>query len=105
MIEGVNEAGEYIWVTNGLLILLIFVTAVLAMFAFASMIQGYFLTRNRWLETLLFAISAAILFRPEFFSGLTGMPVVELMYVVGAGIFGLVYFLQRQRMVPAAEAA
>ncbi|MGF1687324.1 TRAP transporter permease [Photobacterium japonica] len=45
---------------------LIFVVATIAMLIFAAATQGYFLTRNRWYETLLLLLVAFTLFRPGF---------------------------------------
>ncbi|PSU60381.1 C4-dicarboxylate ABC transporter [Photobacterium aphoticum] len=45
---------------------LIFVVATIAMLIFAAATQGYFLTRNRWYETILLLLVAFTLFRPGF---------------------------------------
>ncbi|KLV09562.1 C4-dicarboxylate ABC transporter [Photobacterium aquae] len=44
----------------------IFIVATIAMLIFAAATQGYFLTRNRWYETLLLLLVAFTLFRPGF---------------------------------------
>lgn len=44
----------------------VFVVATTAMLLFAAATQGWFLTRNRWYETLLLLLVAFSLFRPGF---------------------------------------
>ncbi|ASJ72027.1 TRAP transporter permease [Granulosicoccus antarcticus] len=44
----------------------VFVVATAAMLLFAAATQGWFLTRNRWYETLLLLLVAFSLFRPGF---------------------------------------
>ncbi|WP_097459785.1 TRAP transporter permease [Mangrovitalea sediminis] len=46
--------------------LLVFISALLAMMAFASGTQGYFITRCRWYETVGLLLVAFTLFRPGF---------------------------------------
>ena len=45
---------------------MVFVSAVIAMMAFASGTQGYFVTRCRWYETVALLLVAFTLFRPGF---------------------------------------
>ncbi|MCP1313334.1 MULTISPECIES: TRAP transporter permease [unclassified Halomonas] len=44
----------------------IFIVATIAMLIFAAGTQGYFLTRNRWYESILLLLVAFTLFRPGF---------------------------------------
>ncbi|MGF1725348.1 TRAP transporter permease [Photobacterium nomapromontoriensis] len=46
--------------------IIIFIVATIAMLIFAAATQGYFLTRNRWYETVLLLLVAFTLFRPGF---------------------------------------
>jgi len=101
LIEGVDELGEYIWITGPLHILTIFGAGVLAMFAFSSVIQGFFLVKNRWWETILFGLTAAVLFRPGFFAQYLGVNTDEWMFVIGVALFALIYLMQRPRRVHA----
>jgi len=82
-------------------ILWVFITALLAMFAFASLTQGYFLTKNRWYEGLVLALVSFVLLRPHFITeNLLNLP-PALVYPVSAAalaLFGLVALLQRQRL-------
>ena len=45
----------------------IFIVATLAMLLFAAATQGYWLTRNKWWETIALLLIAFALFRPDFF--------------------------------------
>lgn len=60
MISGVTEAGRIIWLNDPLRIAWVFFSGLIAMFAFASAIQGQFVERCNLLERLLlFAIAAS----------------------------------------------
>ncbi|MDZ7840162.1 MAG: TRAP transporter fused permease subunit [Gammaproteobacteria bacterium] len=45
----------------------VFLVSLLAIFAFSSLTQGYFLTRVRWYEGVMLAAVCLMLFRPELF--------------------------------------
>ena len=47
--------------------ILIFIVATIAMLLFAAATQGYWLTRNKWWETIALLLIAFTLFRPGFF--------------------------------------
>ncbi|WP_447928083.1 TRAP transporter permease [Vreelandella sp. EE27] len=51
-------------VTQGIVV---FIVATIAMLIFAAGTQGYFITRNRWYESILLLLVAFTLFRPGFF--------------------------------------
>jgi TRAP transporter 4TM/12TM fusion protein len=59
---------------------LVFVSAVIAMMAFASGTQGYFVTRCRWYETVALLLVAFTLFRPGFW-----MDMIEPAYKLEPG--------------------
>ncbi len=48
-------------------LVLVVVSAVVAMLVFAAATQGWFIARNRWWETVLLLLVAFTLFRPGFF--------------------------------------
>ena len=102
LISGVVEnPSEYVWITNPLLVLLIFASAVLAMFAFASLIQGYFLTRNTVFEGVVLALITIVLFRSDalqiFFPSLGGYG-DYLSYALGFCGWGWLYERQQRRI-------
>ncbi len=77
-------------------IAVVFVTALVAMFAFANITQGYVLVKNRFYETLLLLGSCALLFRPYFFSDRLPVGLVWV-YVGGFALYALVIGLQYRR--------
>jgi TRAP transporter 4TM/12TM fusion protein len=91
-------------------VVLIFFTALLAMFAFAALTQRYLLTRNSLLESLALVGVVAVLMRPGFF--VECLPALSQStlpwYGVGVLLYTLVIALQvrrRARQGPAAGAA
>ena len=54
---GVNSFGHFI---------LVALTGLAAMLMFASATQGWFITRNRWWESLFLLVAAFSMFRPDF---------------------------------------
>ncbi len=54
---GVNSVGHFI---------LVALTGLAAMLMFASATQGWFITRNRWWESILLLLAAFSMFRPDF---------------------------------------
>jgi TRAP-type uncharacterized transport system fused permease subunit len=97
LIEGVTEGGDYIFITNVFLVLLIFISSVMAMLAFASMVQGFFLVRNKIWETAMFAVITALMFRPDYFADLFELGAQEWVYLAGFALYGVLYLLQNQR--------
>ena len=87
--------------------LLVFVMACLGNFAFASATQGWFVARNRAYEIPLFLSVTLSLMRPDLIAHLLGLGQDQRYwtYLIGLGILGLLYFLQRPRMTQAAFAA
>jgi len=88
------------------LALLIFATACVGNFAFASATQGWFVAKNRYYEIPLFLAVTLILMRPELIAGWLGIPHSQRYWTcfIGLGIFGLLYLMQRPRTAkPVAE--
>jgi TRAP transporter 4TM/12TM fusion protein len=67
MMAGVTENGAPIWIHNWFEVAWIFGVSILAMFAFASAVQGYFACFCSIFERILLGIICFILFRPDFF--------------------------------------
>lgn len=85
----------------------IFFTTLVAMFAFASVTQNFFVTKNRWYEGLLLLVTTFILLRPYYTTNLLGIA-ESYRYVVSIAaliIYAGVYLLQRQRSKTAPLAA
>ncbi|GAB6064743.1 TRAP transporter permease [Deferrisoma palaeochoriense] len=94
-------------ITSWPLALLIFVATCIGAFAFASATQGWFITWNRWYEVPLLLAVTLIMMRPDWTAHLVGLPHEQryYMYLVGLGVLGLVYLLQKPRAARAASSA
>jgi TRAP transporter 4TM/12TM fusion protein len=79
--------------------LLIFAMACMGNFAFASATQGWFVARNRLYEIPIFLTVTLILMRPDLIAQIIGLPHDQRYwcYPIGLAVFGLLYFMQRQR--------
>lgn len=82
------------------LIILIFAMAILGSFAFASALQGWLITKNKWYEVPLLLAASWILFNP---AGLIDVFHVSMnfkyyMYIAGIMLFGLIYLEQNYRL-------
>ena len=86
-------------------VLTIFITGVLAMFAFAALTQNWFIVRNRIYESVLLAGVTAILFRPYAFADMMHFGGKFTWYVIGAALFAFTYLIQWPRARAAAREA
>lgn len=68
MISGVTASGGIIWLDNPWYLTWIFFSGLIAMFAFASALQGWLVTRCNWLERLFLLAVCATTFRPGVFA-------------------------------------
>ncbi|MBE1423658.1 TRAP transporter 4TM/12TM fusion protein [Desulfomicrobium macestii] len=68
MISGVTATGDIIWLDDYLHIAWIFFSGMIAMFAFASAIQGWLVKSCNWGERLLLLAICATTFRPGAFA-------------------------------------
>lgn len=75
----------------------IFVSGVLAMFAFAAMTQNYFIIKNRIYEGLLLGLVTFMLLRPQFFVDCFHFANKITWSLIGFALFGLVYLVQLPR--------
>ena len=96
MIEGVGPKGEILWITNFFRIGWICLVSIVAMFAFAAALQGFFADECNWTERgTLFAV-CLLVFRPGILAGITGSPRwgVQLISIV---VFVGLYVIQKKR--------
>jgi TRAP transporter 4TM/12TM fusion protein len=79
--------------------LLVFVMACLGNFAFASATQGWFVAKNKFWEVPLFLAVTLILMRPDLIATLIGIGQDQRYwtYLIGLGLFGLLFVFQRVR--------
>lgn len=80
----------------------VFVTALIAMFAFASFTQGHMFIKNKWYEGICLLMVMACLFRPDFLGNrfdihLLGLASRHSWQIVGVTLFFACYFYQRLR--------
>ena len=79
--------------------IMIFLMAVVAAFAFTSVVQGWFIVRNRWYEIPLLLLATLLLFHPSALED--WIPIFfgtkYSMYVIGLIAVALVYLSQRLR--------
>ena len=103
LIEGVdavdpNNPAMWQWITNPGEIGLIFLTAVAGMFAFSSATQGWVLTKTSGFERLLLLAVVPFMLVPNITSGWLGIGSEYLSYAVGFALYGLVYFMQKNKV-------
>jgi TRAP transporter 4TM/12TM fusion protein len=88
-------------ITNPLRILWVFVTSLLAMFAFAALTQRFFLAKNRWYEGVGLGVITFTLLRPYYVTETLLRLPVSMLYPVSLaalGLYALIYLLQRRRI-------
>jgi len=96
MMQGVGPKGEIIWIADALKIVWVCGVSLVAMFAFASALQGYFADNCNWGERALLLLVCVSAFRPSLVTGLTGgaRPMIQLAAVA---VFAALYLYQRSR--------
>lgn len=80
-------------------VLWVFLTTLIAMFAFAALTQNFFVRKNRWYEAIALGLVTLVLLRPYFTTSLLGLP-ESMRYAVSfaaIGLYALIYILQRLR--------
>ena len=96
MIDGVAAGGAIVWIDNPLRLIWIFVVTLLAMFAFAAAIQGFFAERCSIIERLILLGLCILLFRPTIAAEPLDIP-REALQAVALGGCALLYTQQRLR--------
>jgi TRAP transporter 4TM/12TM fusion protein len=93
-----------IGITSWYHVVTIFITSVLAMFAFAALTQNFFIAKNRIYESILLAGVTLILFRPYLFMDWLHFGNKYTWYVIGTALFGFIYLIQWPRARALAKA-
>ncbi len=80
----------------------VFLTALVAMFAFASFTQGHMFIKNKWYEGICLIMVMSCLFRPDFLGdrfdiNLLGLASRHVWQIIGVTLFFACYFYQRLR--------
>ena len=96
MMQGVGPKGEIIWINDVMKIAWVCFVSLVAIFAFASALQGYFADNCNWGERALLMVVSIAAFRPSLITGFTGgpRPVVQLLAVA---VFAALYWYQHSR--------
>ena len=90
-----NDARGIVWITNPLEISLIFATALVGMFAFASALQGYFVTRVQiWERALLLLVVPLTLVPNMCAKYIPIIPSEYVSYAIGVGIYAAIFAYQ-----------
>lgn len=96
MISGVAENGSPIWIDSWLKIGWVFAVSLVAMFAFAAAMQGFFADHCSWVERGFLLLLCLILFRPSIAGDAIGIA-REVVQAAGMALYAGLYFLQKQR--------
>ncbi len=82
----------------------IFITSVVAMFAFAALTQGWFIAKNKWYEGILLGAVAFGLLRPHLVGRYLGIS--SFMVAIAAlAVYILIFVMQKPRVPAAAKAS
>ena len=93
-----DDSTLWVWITNPLEIGMIFITAVIGMFAFSSATQSYFIAKVNTFERFIFLAIVPCMFLPKYVGKFLHLPEYHMAYAIGLGLFVLVYFLQKTRI-------
>ena len=77
---------------------IVFLTALIAMFSFASLTQNFIMVKNRFYESILLGLITIVLFRPQAIAHLLNFGNKYVWYIIGAALFGFTLLLQLQRL-------
>ncbi len=102
MIGGLTENGEIIWINDIFKIGWICFSALIAMFAFASALQGFFADKCNISERILLALICLASFRPLIFTDLSGIPRVFIQ-LIAVILFATLYIIQKKRILKNTE--
>ncbi len=93
-----NDITSWVWITNPIDIGVIFITAVIGMFAFSSATQGYFIAKTNILERLMFFCIVPLMFLPRVFETHLAFPNHYASYGLGIALFVSIYLMQKARL-------
>ena len=93
-----NDPIGWVWITNPIDIAVIFITAFIGMIAFSCATMGYFLTKTNILERVLFMTIVPFMFLPKIMESNLSLGDHHLSYLIGIGIFAILYLIQKARV-------
>ena len=103
LISGIDASNPsdpigWVWITNPIDIAVIFITAFIGMIAFSCATMGYFLTKTNILERVLFMTIVPFMFLPKIMESNLSLGDHHLSYLIGIGIFAILYLIQKARV-------
>lgn len=103
LISGIDASNPsdpigWVWITNPIDIAVIFVTAFIGMIAFSCATMGYFITKTNILERILFVSIVPFMFLPRIMEAKLNLEDHHLAYLIGIGIFAILYLMQKARI-------
>ena len=96
MISGVAANGDIIWLNDPIAIVWVFVVSLVAMFAFAAFMQGYFADNCNWAERIFLLALAIAMFRSALITDQIGLQ-REIIQAVGLALWVAMYLYQKRR--------
>lgn len=103
LISGIDASNPsdpigWVWITNPIDIAVIFITAFIGMIAFSCATMGYFLTKTNILERVLFMTIVPFMFLPKIMESNLSLGDHHISYLIGIGIFAVLYLIQKARV-------
>lgn len=103
LISGIDASNPsdpigWVWITNPIDIAVIFITAFIGMIAFSCATMGYFLTKTNILERILFVVIVPFMFLPKIMESNLSLGDHHISYLIGIGIFAVLYLIQKARV-------
>jgi TRAP transporter 4TM/12TM fusion protein len=103
LISGVDEFNPadprgWVWITDPLEIVIIFVTAFIGMMAFSCFTQGYYVAKMNVFERLLFLTIVPFMFLPKIIQTYFNLGDHHISYAIGIGIYFMLYVFQKAKM-------
>ncbi|MDW7709158.1 MAG: TRAP transporter permease [Deferrisomatales bacterium] len=96
MVDSVDAFGHIVWITSPVRIAWIFVVSVLAMFAFAAALRGFFGDRCTWPERLFLLGLCTLMFRPALYADFLPFG-REPVQAIGLFLYWALFFYQKRR--------
>ena len=93
-----SDPSGWIWITDPLQVVIIFVTALIGMLAFSCFTQGYFLTWTNVIERFIFLGIVPFMFLPKIVEAKLALPSHYISYLIGLAIFVLLYLFQKAKL-------
>ncbi len=93
-----DDPTKWVWVSNPLEIGIIFISALLGMFAFTSATQGWFVTKVNTIERLLLICVIPFAMQPQLIVNHLHYPNEYLSYLTAFAIYFLVYLMQKMKV-------